>query len=367
MPISVPPIPQLDYRVQAQFDPNQISSIGDALLQAQASRKKNRSEAATRSALQNGPPMRPDGTLDTGAMAAEVLRRGGDIDTALALTRLAETQAQNAWQQQQPIRVGGALVDPSNYQPVYEEPPKPASDAGYTLNPGDVRYGQDNQPVASVPASPQPQRSRVLPQNSINALTGAGATAADFDRLVGTWKDEFGGKYAGPVGEAENLIGRNIGAGYGDQANWWQDYQTQKNLVRNKLFGSALTATEKGEFEKANISPGMTPEIIRQNLQRQQMIANRAAKKLAAIYIKQGYSPDVIEAAIGVPLGDLGVTGPQGATQQQSEGDLVAKPAAPAAPTQTPQAPTNQARPRATNPQTGETIEWNGQAWVPVQ
>jgi hypothetical protein len=31
-----------------------------------------------------------------------------------------------------------------------------------------------------------------------------------------------------------------------------------------------------------------------------------------------------------------------------------------------PNAPTGAARPRATNPQTNETVEWDGTAWRPV-
>jgi hypothetical protein len=109
----------------------------------------------------------------------------------------------------------------------------------------------------------------------------------------------------GAVGELQNTIGRNVGGGYGEQAQWWQDYQTQKNTVRHALFGSALTATEKAEFDKAAITPGMSDETVSKNLQRQKMIAQRAARKLAAAYAKSGYSSEAIEAAVGVPMSEL--------------------------------------------------------------
>lgn len=340
MPISVPPVPQLDYSNRAQFNPEWISGLGDALLQASDRRRKIGTENRTQDAFKSGIPMRADGSPDYAAMAARLFE-AGNVDTGLGLTRLAETQSQNDFMRGKPTyqEVGDSLLEmptERGQQPreVYRDP-----DAGSSSAPAGYRKSAsgDLEPVPGGPADLKtigaqttartaagPPRSRVLPQNSINALTSAGSTAADFDRLAGTWKDEYGGKYAGPLGDAQNLIGRNVGAGYGDQASWWQDYQSQKNIIRNKLFGSALTATEKGEFEKANINPGMTSAAIVENLKRQQMVANRAAKKLASIYIKQGYSPDLVESAIGIPLGDLGVQSPQQ--------DLIAKPALPQAP-----------------------------------
>ncbi len=74
--------------------------------------------------------------------------------------------------------------------------------------------------------------------------------------------DNFAGQPLG-LGELRNSIGRTFGGGPQQQAEWWQDYQTKKNITRNNLFGSALTATEKGEFEKADINPSMDPKVIR--------------------------------------------------------------------------------------------------------
>lgn len=194
-------------------------------------------------------------------------------------------------------------------------------DDTYTLGPGQTRFDQAGKPVASVPASDKP--SRPLPQNAINALTEAGSTYEDFRRLSGSFDDGYGGFISDTAGNAANWSGRNLpGTGFAESAQWWQDYQNQKNIVRNKLFGSALTATEKGEFDKANITPGMQPTTIRANLQLQHDAALRAAKKLAQVQVLQGYSPDVIEAAIGLPLGDIGVDVPDtgGGTPVQMNG-----------------------------------------------
>ncbi len=153
--------------------------------------------------------------------------------------------------------------------------------------------------------------TRPLPSSAINNLASTGEAATNQGRLSDTFKNEYAGQ---PIaGNAWNWVGRTFGGDSAPQAEWWQDYQSQKNVVRNKLFGSALTAQEKGEFEKADINPGMSPDVIRTNLTRQNAAATRAARKLATAYSSQGYSREVIEGALGIPLGDLGVQAP-GAT-----------------------------------------------------
>lgn len=161
-------------------------------------------------------------------------------------------------------------------------------------------------------ANEKREEGKALPTAAIKQLSEAGSHYSDFSRLTETWKPEFGGKKAGFVGDAQNFAGRNIGMGYEDQAQWWQDYQTQKNLIRHSLFGSALTATEKAEFDKANINPGMTSTAIEKNLARQRSATERAARKLATSYRKSGYNADAIEGAVGVPLSEIGAGASRG-------------------------------------------------------
>lgn len=144
-----------------------------------------------------------------------------------------------------------------------------------------------------------------LPSGVVKDMGEKGGTLEDFTRLDTGFKDEYGGFKTEFAGEAANTIARNTGLGNAERATWWQDYQNQKNIVRNKLFGSALTATEKSEFDKANIHPGMTPGTIKSNLARQHDAARRAAAKLVNTYVKMGYSQDQIEAATGMPMADL--------------------------------------------------------------
>lgn len=150
-----------------------------------------------------------------------------------------------------------------------------------------------------------PAKLKSLPASAINSLAEAGSTAQDFSRLRTSFKDGYGGYKASALGEIANAYKRNIGGDDTGQAQWWQDYQTQKNTIRNRLFGSALTATEKSEFDKAMIDPGMTDEAIKKNLARQEAIAMRAARKLGEAYSKGQYDPEQVEGALGVSLQDL--------------------------------------------------------------
>jgi hypothetical protein len=153
--------------------------------------------------------------------------------------------------------------------------------------------GQPQKAMISRDGSYQPiggakAKAKDLPFNVIKELGDRGTTFGDFTRLTGTFSDVYGGYKFERAGDTANWAARNFGVGNQDAAQWWQDYQNQKNLVRNQLFGSALTTTEKAEFDKANINPGMTPDAIKSNLTRQHDATRRAAAKLANVYVQMG-------------------------------------------------------------------------------
>lgn len=234
----------------------------------------------------------------------------------------AERDAQRARETGQfiPDGKGGYMVNP-----VWVAGKKAEADAKRNdTAPSGYRYN-DKGELEYIPGGPQdPKRieevkrieaaarakdpnGKSLPTNAIKALEASGSAYTDFARLSETWNDGFGGYYGSETaGDLANWMGRNIPGVDGTGAVWWQDYQSQKNIIRNKMFGSALTATEKTEFDKANIHPGMKPDVIRTNLQRQKDAAERAARKLAAAHVKSGYNPDAVEAAVGVPLSEIG-------------------------------------------------------------
>jgi hypothetical protein len=361
MAISVPPYMPIAQRYQPNIDiAGSIGGLGDALIGGLEYGQKRKADRATKAAFQE-PVYNADGTMNYAAMAGKIAQGGGDIDTALTLTRLAEVQAQNAWQRGQPDWqvINGSLYNLRDLggqgsgqqgggQPTY--PPsdsggQPAPDlgggGGYPPEPEPEQQAAAGPvPVIQGPAPQRPRRrglnaagqevdqewtgsqwvdvsgpkavtpkSRSLAASAVNDLTEAGQNAQDINRLQSTWNDSYGGYGVG--GEVANTAGKRIpGSKYADQARWWQDYQTRKNDLRHSKFGASLTPGEKAEFAKADIDPNMDPEVIKANLARQQKTLTGAAKRLAKVWIKQGYDADAIAEAVGYSLEDLGIQAP---------------------------------------------------------
>jgi hypothetical protein len=92
--------------------------------------------------------------------------------------------------------------------------------------------------------------------------------------------------YAGKLSDPDSV----------DLFQWWQTYQDYVNKVRNDLFGAALTAPEKAEFDKAMVTKGMDPTQAKANLARQAELAARAYNKLDNVLRVQGYSKAGLDA-----------------------------------------------------------------------
>lgn len=133
-------------------------------------------------------------------------------------------------------------------------------------------------------------KGKTLPATNVTKLQEQEGIAYNFGNIAENFKDDY--STAGATG-LQNALGKyqplGIGAKYGAQSNWWQNYNEQKNQIRNKLFGSALTATEKAAFDAANIEEGMDPQMIRTRLNQQHAASVRAYNKLKAAYDKAGY------------------------------------------------------------------------------
>ena len=208
--------------------------------------------------------------------------------------------------------VGGAKTNTANVPNAYQ----PRPEGGLTFIPGGPADPEVVARLAGVRGEAKP--GRPLPAMTIKDLGAKGQAVDDMGRLTEGFQDGYGGYKTSWAGDVSNSVGRNLGLGLGDQGDWWSDYQTRKNLIRNQLFGAALTAQEKGEFDKADINPGMTPAAIRKNLSRQQELATNAARKMATAYAQQGYSRDAIEAALGMSLDDIGGGPSRNSRQQQA-------------------------------------------------
>jgi hypothetical protein len=147
-------------------------------------------------------------------------------------------------------------------------------------------------------------KQKDVSDTTLQTFTEGGGALSDLDDLSARFKPEYGGKIIESVGDVQNLAGSK-GFGYKDQSQWWSDYAERRNILRNSLFGSAVTKPEKEEFLKADITPGMDPELIKQKLARQREVSRAAAYKLAKAKQLQGFDIEPIEAAIGYKLEDL--------------------------------------------------------------
>lgn len=154
--------------------------------------------------------------------------------------------------------------------------------------------------LGGLPSAARSAEPRPLPESTRTKLGAAGEAAQSMRSLGDSFQDAYGGFMSGKVGDATNLIARNT-PGESPRADWWAQYQERTNITRNQLFGSALTSTEKAEFDKANINPGMSPAAIRLNLQRQAAATQRALHKLGSSMMTDGYRPESIGAAAGFP------------------------------------------------------------------
>jgi hypothetical protein len=154
------------------------------------------------------------------------------------------------------------------------------------------------------------EKPRNMSISDITKLSEEGGKFANITGFVNDFKDEYAGHTI--LGEGANVAGRYlpegvVGKSTKEGADWWQGYDRYKNVVRNELFGSALTATEKAAFEKADISPRMDPETIKSNLNKQKQLVEGAIKRKAQAAIDAGYKPEAIASAYGVSLESLGI------------------------------------------------------------
>lgn len=142
------------------------------------------------------------------------------------------------------------------------------------------------------------KQGKVLPGPLQKQLTEAAEMDDATQRFASTFKNDFGGYKSTVVGDVANWAKRTFGDESG-QAQWWQDYELHQSQVRNKLFGSALTASEIAAWNKSAINPAMDPKQIRENLQRRANLERTAINRLMRGAAAGGYNQDQIEAFTG--------------------------------------------------------------------
>lgn len=117
------------------------------------------------------------------------------------------------------------------------------------------------------------------------------------DNLSSTFDPSFVGFVSDPLGKAAIAIAlRSSDPKSLAMGQWWQGYQEDINRIRNELFGAALTAGEKSEFDRAIVTPGMSAVQAQANLKKQADAAAKAYTKITNAVRAGGYSNSALDA-----------------------------------------------------------------------
>lgn len=288
-----------------------LSGIGDTLQQNRVTGARERTLADL-----------GRGAIDQEGAARQLLATG-DVHGAMTLANLGNNQRDFAFRQQESDRAQ------SNANRAYDLQERVANAGleGAKIQPGWEKTPTGLRPVQGGPADPvyvkslrdAQEKPHDLHFGDIAKLTEEGGKFASVNGFIQNFKPEYAGKPFG-TGTMSNYLARNLpseltGETERAAASYWQNYDRYKNVVRNDLFGSALTATEQAAFEKADINPGMNPDIIGKNLAEQQRVLQGAMKRKAASLIASKYNPQAISEAYGIDLKQLGVGQPSATAQ----------------------------------------------------
>lgn len=252
-----------------------------------------------------GAPLSP--TIKAQIMA-DLQREGGRVDTGSFNQSGRQASAQPpTYGSTVPAR-GGLGYKPPNTAgagPVATLSPEEVASAGFP--PGSVVQRKPDGSLSKVfsPTERDANGGRALPAPVVNDLSKDAEKLTTLNQLIAGFQPGFAGNVVG--GSVENFAGRlggeRIGVTTPGQSQWWQQYDRLKNVVRNELFGAALTATEQAAFEAADITPNMDAAVITSNLTKQAEIVQRALQRKASVWKSQGYNPDAVINATTVPSG----------------------------------------------------------------
>jgi hypothetical protein len=244
-------------------------------------------------------------------MTVNALRARGvpEADIALALSNPEVMKAlmPRLYPEKKPHNVGNTVgawdANSGKFDPQYTEPQYKSVSQGDTL----YQTGGVGQPPRAVVTTPP--KPREMSVEDIRKLQDEGAKFNNLTGFVKEFKDEYAGAMYG-LGDTRNLMGRTLPDWAVDpkvqQASiYWQKYDRYKNVVRNELYGSALTPSEQKAFEQADINNTMNPKVIRENLKTQKDIVETALKRRASAMVSENFRPETIAKTYGMDVNDL--------------------------------------------------------------
>jgi hypothetical protein len=179
-----------------------------------------------------------------------------------------------------------------------EKAPTPPS--GYERTDGGLSYipgGPDDPAVIARNAAARKggEGGKLLREGDAQKLTDDASSVEAIERALNSFQDDF----VGLTADVENMAQGVAGIGTPGQRDWWADFRATDNVIRNQLFGASLTAGEKSAYSGTTITPRMSADEVRRNLERRLEIARKAAARRFDRLNAAGYNPDEVAAIVG--------------------------------------------------------------------
>jgi hypothetical protein len=167
--------------------------------------------------------------------------------------------------------------------------------------PAGYRFTADGRTLEPVPGGPADPNAKVRPLREGDAakLVDDVTQVDALKRSLNSFQDDFAGNLAGDV---ENYAQGITGMGTPGQRDWWANFRATDNIIRNALFGASLTAGEKSAYQATTITPGMSPQEVKRNLERRLGIVEAAANRRVNRLRAGGYNEGEIDAIAGPVL-----------------------------------------------------------------
>lgn len=138
------------------------------------------------------------------------------------------------------------------------------------------------------------RQGRAIPDSTAKRVETNIGIRDGLTRAVSGFKPDYAGNTV--TGGLENILQGTLGTGTPGQRDWWANFRSLDNQIRNDLFGAALTASEQKAYEETTISERMKPTEVRRNLQRRLDIVKKALARQQNFLKKNGYAEEAVDA-----------------------------------------------------------------------
>jgi hypothetical protein len=155
----------------------------------------------------------------------------------------------------------------------------------------------------SVGANKTPKPLAQAVHKSLSSLDAVATTMTSM-------KDTFKPEYGSVGGLAKTMMGTYLPGANTDAAEWWKNYRKESQLAeRHSMFGTALTAAERGAWRNADIEPYMNPVLIQRNLETRRQLAEKLYEKARLQFKNGGHNVDDAFPSRGADIGTPGAPG----------------------------------------------------------